>query len=54
MSKIESILHTAHYEGIYHETMSIAQELKNDNPKMEVDDRYEMAYTIAKRKHGKA
>ncbi len=54
MSKIESILHTAHYEGIYHETMSIAQEIKQENPKMEVDDRYEMAYLIAKRKYGKA
>jgi len=54
MSKIESILHTAHYEGIYHETMSIAQELKNDDPKMEVNDRYELAYTLAKRKYGKA
>jgi hypothetical protein len=51
MSKIESILHTAHYEGIYHETMSIAQEIKQENPKMEVDDRYEMAYSIAKRKY---
>jgi len=34
--------------------MSIAQELKNDDPKMEVNDRYELAYTLAKRKYGKA
>ena len=54
MSQIEHILYKAHNKGIYHETMSIAQDLKQDDPKMEVADRYELAYTIAKRKHGKA
>ena len=53
MSKIEDILYKAHGKGIYHETMSIAQDLKQDDPKMEVADRYELAYSIAKRKYGK-
>jgi len=53
MSKIENILYVAHYEGIYHETMSIAHDIKQENPKMEVEDRYELAYEIAKRKYGK-
>jgi spore coat polysaccharide biosynthesis predicted glycosyltransferase SpsG len=53
MSKIEHILQKAHKKGIYDETMSLAQNIKNENPKIEITDRYELAYTIAKRKYGK-
>ena len=48
MSKIEEIMYQAWEEGIQHDTMSIAQELKQENPKMEIDERYEMAYKKAK------
>jgi hypothetical protein len=54
MSIVEEIMHKAWVKGIQHETMSIAQELKKENPKMDVADRYEAAYTLAKRKYGKA
>jgi len=46
--KVEEIMHKAWAKGIQHETMSIAQELKVDNPKMEINDRYELAYKKAK------
>jgi hypothetical protein len=49
MSQIESILYKAHKKGIYEYTMSLAQEIKIENPKMEVSDRYELAYEKAKR-----
>jgi len=49
MSKIEHILHKAHNKGIYHETMSIAQELKKTDPRIELEDRYEIAYEQAKK-----
>ena len=49
MSKIESILYKAHKKGIFEETMSIAQDIKIENPKLEVADRYELAYERAKR-----
>jgi hypothetical protein len=49
MSQIESILHEAYKTGIYEYTMSLAQEIKIENPKMEVSDRYELAYEKAKR-----
>lgn len=49
MSKIEHILHKAHSKGIYHETMSLAQEIKQENPKIEIADRYEIAYERAKK-----
>ena len=49
MSRVEQILHKAWAKGIQYETMSIAQELKEANPNMEVDDRYELAYEQAKR-----
>ena len=49
MSKIEHILHKAHDRGIYHETMSFAQEIKQENPKIEIADRYEIAYERAKK-----
>jgi len=48
MSRIEEIMHKAWAKGIQHETMSIAQELKIENPKMEVNERYEIAYKKAK------
>jgi len=48
MSKVEEIMHKAWAKGIQHETMSIAQEMKQENPKMEVDERYEIAYKKAK------
>jgi len=48
MSKIEEIMYQAWEEGIQHDTMSIAQELKQENPKMEIDERYELAYKKAK------
>lgn len=54
MSKIEHILQKAYEKGIYNETMSLAKNLKNENPKIEIADRYELAYTIAKHKYGKA
>jgi len=47
--KVEDIMHEAWKKGIQHETMSIAQDLKITNPKMEVNDRYELAYEQAKR-----
>ena len=49
MSKIEEVLYKALEKGIYHETMSLAQDIKEENPKMEVADRYELAYEQAKR-----
>ena len=49
MSKIEGILYKAFENGIYEQTMSIAQDIKQDNPKMEVGDRYELAYEKAKK-----
>lgn len=49
MSQIENILHEAHKKGIYEQTMSFAQDIKKENPKMEVADRYELAYQKARR-----
>ena len=49
MSKLEKVLHKAHQKGIYNETMSFAQEIKKENPKIEVADRYELAYERAKK-----
>jgi hypothetical protein len=49
MSKIEHILHKAHKKGIYNETMSLAQEIKVVDPKIELADRYEIAYEQAKK-----
>lgn len=49
MSKLEKVLHKAHQKGIYNETMSFAQEIKKENPKIEVADRYELAYELAKK-----
>ena len=49
MSKIEEIMYKAWEKGIQNETMSIAQEIKIDNPKMEIDERYELAYKQAKK-----
>ena len=48
MSKIEHILHKAFKKGIYNETMSLAQDIKVVDPKMEASDRYELAYERAK------
>lgn len=49
MSKIENILYKALEKGIYEQTMSLAQDIKKENPKLEVADRYEIAYEQAKR-----
>jgi spore coat polysaccharide biosynthesis predicted glycosyltransferase SpsG len=49
MSKIEHILYKAHQKGIYSETMSLAQDIKQNNPKIEIEDRYEIAYERAKK-----
>ena len=49
MSQIEAILHKAYKNGLYHETMSLAQDIKQENPEMEQADRYELAYHKAKR-----
>jgi hypothetical protein len=49
MSKIEHILYKAHKKGIYNETMSLAQNIKNENLKIELADRYEIAYEQAKK-----
>jgi len=49
MSKIEHILYKAHKKGIYNETMSFAQEIKQENLKIEIEDRYEIAYERAKK-----
>jgi hypothetical protein len=49
MSQIENILHEALERDIYEQTMSFAQDIKKENPKMEVADRYELAYQKAKR-----
>jgi len=48
MSILEHILYKAHKKGIYSETMDLAQEIKIQQPKMEVQDRYELAYEKAK------
>ena len=48
MSRIEEIMYKAWAKGIQNETMSIAYEIKQENPKMDIDDRYEMAYKKAK------
>lgn len=49
MSRVEEIMHKAWEKGIQHETMSIAQEIKKENPKMEVNERYELAYQKARK-----
>jgi|LakMenE01Jun11ns_1017448.scaffolds.fasta_scaffold9343969_2 hypothetical protein len=49
MSKIEHILQKAYKKGIYNETMSLAQNIKNENLKIELADRYEIAYEQAKK-----
>jgi spore coat polysaccharide biosynthesis predicted glycosyltransferase SpsG len=49
MSKIEHILYKAHKKGIYNETMSLAQNIKSENLKIELADRYEIAYEQAKK-----
>lgn len=49
MSKIEKVLYKAHKKGIYNETLSFAQNLKKENPKMEIEGRYELAYERAKK-----
>ena len=49
MSKIEHILYKAHKKGIYNETMSLAQTIKSENLKIELADRYEIAYEQAKK-----
>ena len=41
MGKIEEVLYKAYKKGLYHETMSLAQEIKSINPVMEQVDRYE-------------
>ena len=41
-------MYKAWAKGIQNETMSIAYEIKQENPKMDIDDRYEMAYKKAK------
>jgi hypothetical protein len=48
MSRIEEIMYKAWAKGIQNETRSIAYEIKQENPKMDIDDRYEMAYKKAK------
>jgi hypothetical protein len=48
MSNVETVLHKAFEEGIYHETMSFAIDIKKENPKIETNDRYELAYKKAK------
>jgi len=49
MSKIEHILQKAYKKGIYNETMSLAQNIKSENLKIELVDRYELAYEQAKK-----
>ena len=49
MSKIEHILQKAYKKGIYNETMSLAQTIKSENLKIELADRYEIAYELAKK-----
>ena len=49
MSKIEHILQKAYKKGIYNETMSLAQNIKSENIKIELADRYEIAYEQAKK-----
>ena len=49
MSKIEHILQKAYKKGIYNETMSLAQTIKSENAKIELADRYEIAYELAKK-----
>jgi hypothetical protein len=48
MSKIEEVLYKALEKGIYNETMSLAHDIKQEDPKMEQVDRYELAYERAK------
>lgn len=54
MSQIETILYKAHQKGLFQETMSIAQDIKIKNPKMEQIDRYELAYKQAKKSKHKS
>lgn len=49
MSRVEEIMHKAWEKGIQYETMSLAQEIKKENPKIEIEDRYEIAYERAKK-----
>ena len=49
MSQVEEIMYKAWKKGIQHETLSLAKEIKKENPKMEVNERYELAYAKAKR-----
>ena len=48
MSKIEEVLYQALEDGIYQETMSLALEIREEYPKMEAVDRYEIAYELIK------
>jgi hypothetical protein len=43
------VIWEGHKKGIFEETMSLAQDIKVENPKLEVADRYELAYERAKR-----
>ena len=49
MSKTEEILYKAYTKGIFNETMSIAEQLKTEQPRLEPSDRFELAYEQAKK-----
>lgn len=50
MSEIEEILHRAHKKGIYNEVIQEALDLKDQNPELEMQDRYYIAYYRVKKK----
>ena len=41
-------MYKAWEKGIQNETMSIAYKIKQENPKISIDERYEIAYKKAK------
>lgn len=46
--RIEEMLHHAHERGYYNQVLEKAKELETYNPKMDLYERWEMAYNISK------
>ncbi|MDC1024639.1 hypothetical protein OAR04_01785 [Flavobacteriales bacterium] len=44
IDKIEDLLYKAHEIGIYHEVISLANKLGQENPSMVVSDKLELAF----------
>lgn len=51
MSEIEKLLTKAYKKGYYEDVMEEAKIIKQVNPKMDLEDRYSLAYTKIKSKN---